>query len=152
VTKADGSDITITLEVTDATGLTGTPPNADTVFDVDFTLTVSQDLAIDLGTEADALKLLAYTGNIEDKTSPMIPVDTTLDFGFTMAHGRSRALAAGALCSQGWPLLAGVRPLVGRFIGVAGSAEATGSCRVKSATVFRPHPASGLTLLSSLDT
>lgn len=78
-------DITIDFDVTNVTDLTDydlTLPIVDMMFDVDFTLTVSQDLAIDLGTEADALKLLYYTGSYENRTSPMIPVETTLDFGF----------------------------------------------------------------------
>jgi len=76
-------DITISFDVASATDLTDydtTSPIVDLMFDVDFKLTVSQNLAIDLGTQADAIKLLMYT---DSKASPMIPVDTTLDFGFT---------------------------------------------------------------------
>jgi len=83
VGKPGGGNVTISLDVLTVTDLTESAPNADTVFDIDFNLTVSQDLAIDLGTEADALKLLYYTGTYESKASPVIPITTSLDFGFT---------------------------------------------------------------------
>ena len=83
VGKPGGGNVTIALDVLTVTDLTESAPNADTIFDIDFNLTVSQDLAIDLGTEADALKLLYYTGTYESKASPVIPITTSLDFGFT---------------------------------------------------------------------
>ncbi|MFA7013539.1 MAG: LEPR-XLL domain-containing protein [Desulfobacterales bacterium] len=83
-------DITVTFNVISASDLTGDVPVADLLFDVDFTLTVSQDMQIDLGTEADALKLEAFTGTYDGasgtydtKATPLIPIDAALEFGFT---------------------------------------------------------------------
>jgi hypothetical protein len=78
------SDVTVQLTVNSATDLTDpVAPAADLMFGLDFTLTVKQDLAIDLGTEADALKLLMYAGSYDAKKAPTIPVVTTLDLGLT---------------------------------------------------------------------
>ncbi|MBV1877477.1 MAG: LEPR-XLL domain-containing protein [Pseudomonadales bacterium] len=49
---------------------------------VGFELTVSRTLPIDLGLEADDLKLHAFTGLASDPTSPEVGVDATLSFGF----------------------------------------------------------------------
>jgi Ca2+-binding RTX toxin-like protein len=76
-----GQSVTVELKVNNATDLTEAVNPADMIFDIDFTLTADQNMPIDLGTEADALKLLSYSGNIN--TPPTIPVDAKLDFGFT---------------------------------------------------------------------
>jgi Ca2+-binding RTX toxin-like protein len=83
VDRPGGGTVTISLDVSNVEDLTESVPNADAVFGLDFRLSVTQNLAIDLGTEADALKLLYYTGSYESKASPVIPITSTLDFGFT---------------------------------------------------------------------
>jgi hypothetical protein len=86
VDKPGGGSVTISLDVLSVIDLmedSTLGPVADLMFDIDFQLTVSQNLAIDLGTEADALKLLYYTGTYESKASPVIPITSSLEFGFT---------------------------------------------------------------------
>jgi Ca2+-binding RTX toxin-like protein len=96
--QPSGKDVTVELKVSNATDLTENDPlipSADMIFGVDFTLTATQDMAIDLGTEADALKLLSYTGYISDKTTPEIPVEARLDFGFTFGVHTSGQTGSG---------------------------------------------------------
>ena len=83
-------DINVTFDVINSFDNTdATIPVADLLFDVDFKLTVSQNMQIDLGTEADAYKLEAFTGNYDVasgtydyKATPLIPIDAALEFGF----------------------------------------------------------------------
>jgi hypothetical protein len=57
-------------------------PDAQVSFSVGFELSITQWLPIDLGLEADALKLQAFTGSPFDPQLPTVPVTSTLDFGF----------------------------------------------------------------------
>jgi Ca2+-binding RTX toxin-like protein len=91
-----GTVITFTMgDITDlSTGLddlaTGTiehTPAGNVAWDIDFQLKVSQNLAVDLGLEAAAFKIVPFdqaeydaTGKME---TPTLPVDATIDFGFT---------------------------------------------------------------------
>ena len=89
---------TIAFDVLSATDITETgTPIAELMFDVDFSLTVTQHLAIDLGTEADGLKLLYYKGTYE----PTIPVVTALDFGFTFGVHTGGQESPGENLNQG---------------------------------------------------
>ena len=57
-------------------------PDAEVAFDLQFSLTVTRDqVPVDLGLEADDLKLLAFTGDSLDPQPVTIPVDSTLTFG-----------------------------------------------------------------------
>jgi Ca2+-binding RTX toxin-like protein len=81
----DGKSITFEfVNVADQTPVADTStPAGEVSFDVDFELTVHENLAIDLGTEADALKIVPFVEEGDKMVSPKIPVDTILDFGFT---------------------------------------------------------------------
>jgi len=57
-------------------------PDAQISFSVGFELSITQTLPIDLGLEADALKLLAFTGSADNPQMPTVPVTSTLSFGF----------------------------------------------------------------------
>jgi Ca2+-binding RTX toxin-like protein len=57
-------------------------PDAEVVFSVGFQLTVSQSMPIDLGLEADGLKLLAFTGSSLAPLPVEVPVTSTLSFAF----------------------------------------------------------------------
>jgi len=57
-------------------------PDAEFTFSVGFRLTITQSMPIDLGLEADALRILPFTGTADDPDTPRVPVSSTLDFGF----------------------------------------------------------------------
>ncbi|HEX7095783.1 MAG TPA: LEPR-XLL domain-containing protein, partial [Acidimicrobiales bacterium] len=57
-------------------------PDAEATFSVGFQLTITHDVPIDLGLEADALKLLPFTGSSSDPQLVTVPVTSTLNFGF----------------------------------------------------------------------
>ena len=57
-------------------------PDAEATFSVGFQLTITHDVPIDLGLDADALKLFAFTGATSDPQLVKVPVTSTLDFGF----------------------------------------------------------------------
>jgi len=92
----NGTIITFTIGTIDdqsdglddpVTGTIEHVPAGNVAWYIPFQLKVSQNLAIDLGLEADAFKLVPfdraqYDSNGEMVT-PTIPVDATIDFGFT---------------------------------------------------------------------
>ncbi|MFC1887062.1 LEPR-XLL domain-containing protein, partial [Thermodesulfobacteriota bacterium] len=57
-------------------------PDAQVSFSVGFELSITQSLPIDLGLEADALKLQPFTGSPYEAELPTVPVTSTLNFGF----------------------------------------------------------------------
>ena len=57
-------------------------PDAEVTFTVDIELTVSTTMPIDLGLEADGLKLFAYTGSSLNPQSVTVPVTSKLSFSF----------------------------------------------------------------------
>jgi hypothetical protein len=76
----DVTDLSVGLDNPD-TGEVERVPAGEIAYQLDFEFKVEQTLALDLGTDADALKLLPFrNANLE---APVVPVDSTLDFGFT---------------------------------------------------------------------
>lgn len=57
-------------------------PDAEFTFSLGFELSVVQSMPIDLGLQADALRILAFTGDIENAGQPKVPVTSKLSFGF----------------------------------------------------------------------
>ncbi len=76
----DVTDLSVGLD-NPATGDVERVPAGEIAYQLDFEFKVEQTLALDLGTDADALKLLPFrNANLE---APVVPVVSTLDFGFT---------------------------------------------------------------------
>jgi hypothetical protein len=57
-------------------------PEAEAMIQLAFELTITREMPIDLGLEADGLKLLAFTGAALDPQPVNVPVESTLSFGF----------------------------------------------------------------------
>ena len=75
---------TIEFEIVDAKVADLTEdPDAEAAFSVGFVLSITQDLPIDLGLEADALKLLPFTGPDASPEPPVVETTSSLSFGFT---------------------------------------------------------------------
>jgi Ca2+-binding RTX toxin-like protein len=74
---------TVDFEVVDAhVADTTENPDAEATFSVGFQLTITHNVPIDLGLEADALKLLPFTNTTSDPKPVEVPVTSTLNFGF----------------------------------------------------------------------
>ncbi|MEX0330675.1 MAG: LEPR-XLL domain-containing protein [Puniceicoccaceae bacterium] len=64
------------------TGDTTEDPDAELTFVLRFELSVSQDMPIDLGLDADAFRMFPFTGTWENAGQVKVPVTTTLGFRF----------------------------------------------------------------------
>lgn len=87
IDELDGYRVEFTIDsFSDATTSSETPtivPTAAVMFEVDFTLIVEQILPLDLGIEADALRLLAFDNNDPADPKPqVVDVKSELKFGF----------------------------------------------------------------------
>jgi Ca2+-binding RTX toxin-like protein len=79
---ADASIETIAFTIDSFTDMTENP-DAEYTFDIDFTLDITRELALDLGLEAEALKLLAFTGDaLSNPQPPVVLVTSSMTFGF----------------------------------------------------------------------
>jgi len=78
-----GSSYFIDFDMIDAQVLDTTEdPDAEATIQVAFQLTITRLMPIDLGLEADGLKLLAFKGASLDPQPVNVPVNSTLSFGF----------------------------------------------------------------------
>ncbi|MEH6585177.1 MAG: LEPR-XLL domain-containing protein [Halioglobus sp.] len=77
-----GPDYTLDFDLVSATDLTE-DPDAEVAFDFQFTLSIThEEVQVDLGLEADDLKLLAFTGPNSLNPGPVtIPITSSLSFG-----------------------------------------------------------------------
>lgn len=57
-------------------------PDAEFTFSVGFELSVTQSMPFDLGLQADALKILPFTGSADNPQQPKVPVTSKLSFAF----------------------------------------------------------------------
>ncbi len=77
-----GPDFSIDFDLVSATDLTE-EPDAEVVFSLQFELTIERaDTALDLGLDADDLKLLAFTGDSLNPEAVTLPLESSLSFGF----------------------------------------------------------------------
>ncbi|MBI4292469.1 MAG: LEPR-XLL domain-containing protein [Betaproteobacteria bacterium] len=83
-TPGHPSDISkVEFEIVDAKVFDTTEdPDAEFTFSVGFALTITQAMPIDLGLQADALKILPFTGTADNSATPKVPVNSSLSFAF----------------------------------------------------------------------
>jgi len=83
LTQLFGSSYFVDFDVINAQVVDTTEnPDAEATIAVGFELTITRQMPLDLGLEADGLKLSAFTGDSLDPDPVNVPVTSTLSFGF----------------------------------------------------------------------
>ncbi|HET9823430.1 MAG TPA: LEPR-XLL domain-containing protein [Burkholderiaceae bacterium] len=140
-----GSSYVVDFKIVDAkVDDTTENPDAEFTFKVGFELTITQMMAIDLGLEADALKLLAFTGEVDSNPGqPKVPVTSKLSFAFdfgihTGGQSTAQINALDFFVRKAEPIVASVKSDVGDIpdfhlnIGFLGADVIDGSLKLQA--------------------